>query len=108
MSIFFLLFIIFFVFVVVPLIRGVAAIYRARHAAREFFDQFRQSTSGTYTRPPKQEERKTKKKINPDDGEFVQFEDLPSDRDETATTYTEVTVEQQVVDVEWEDITTTK
>ena len=103
-----ILFVLLLVFVIVPLFKGVIAIMRARRSARRFFDQFRQAAGaqGAYGRrtPEEQPQPKHRKKINPDDGEFVAFEDLPADSSAEQTTFTSVEIEQQIVDVEWEDI----
>lgn len=106
MTTFFLLLLIFFV--IIPLVKSAAAIYRARKAARQFFDQLRQQASGGRSPEPEPQPQKPKKKINAEDGEFVQFEDLPADTVEYHETYTEITVEQQIVDAEWEDISNSK
>ena len=90
--------------------KGMLAIMRARRSARRFFDQFRQAAGASGgnrgNSSEHQPQPKPRKKINPEDGEFVTFEDLPADSDSTVytETYTEVRVEQQIVDVEWEDI----
>lgn len=89
------------------MVRGMIAIMRARRSARRFFDQFRQAAGAPGARQSKAAEKpqpKPRKKINPDDGEFVAFEDLPADSSSERTTYVSVEVEQQIVDVEWEDI----
>lgn len=102
MGTFLLLLLIFFV--IVPLVRGAVAVYRARRAARKFFDQFRNPGAESRSAAPEQPQPKAKK-INPEDGEFVAFEDLPvygsSEQESCAA---DVKPESQVVDVEWEDI----
>lgn len=105
-----LLFLLLIFFVVIPLFKSAVAIYRARRAARQFFDQFRQQAAGRRAPDPDPQPapQKSKKKIDPEDGEFVQFEDLPADGSEYSRAYTEVKVEQQIVDVEWEDLTASK
>ncbi len=104
----FLLILLFTFTVVIPLIRGMRAIYRARRAARQYFEQFRQAAAGTQSSYGNQASAKQqsarRKKINPDDGEFVQFEDLPADAPTVEKTQTTTIIEQQIVDVEWEDI----
>ncbi len=101
----FLLFILI-IFVVVPLLRGALAIYRARRAARNFFNQFRQAAGGKAQNRQPEPPKAKPKKINPEDGEFVSFEDLPAEEtsQETNVEYQSVTIEQQIIDVEWEDI----
>lgn len=102
-----ILLVLLIVFVIVPIFKGVIAIMRARRSARRFFDQFRQAAgapNGHQRKAPQQPQPKPRKKINPDDGEFVAFEDLPADTSAEHTTFVSVEVEQQIVDVEWEDI----
>ncbi len=108
------LFLLFVFFIVIPIIRVMITIWRARRQTRRFFDQFRNaagagSGSSSQTRQndaPRQP--KAKKKIDPTVGEYVAFEEIKSETTQTAggtagaKTYTEV--EQQIVDVEWEDI----
>lgn len=100
----FLFLILLLFFVIIPLIRGLIAIYRVRSGARRFFDQFRQTASSASRRESHAESEPVKKKINPDDGEFVAFEELPPDDSPNMESRTEITIEQQVVDIEWEDI----
>ncbi|MDE6367904.1 MAG: hypothetical protein K2K94_01540 [Muribaculaceae bacterium] len=95
------------IFVIWPMVRGMIAIARARRSARRFFEQFRQAAGapdGQQRNAPEQPQPKPRKKINPDDGEFVAFEDLPADTSTEPTTFASVEIEQQIVDVEWEDI----
>lgn len=98
--------ILIFVFVVIPLIRLAAAIWRAQRAAKSYINNFKKQTENYRKANSQQPEpQKKKKKIDPSDGEFVNFEELPSEAEATQsskTTYVEI--EQQVVDVEWEDI----
>ncbi len=105
MATFFLLLIIFFI--VIPLFRGVVAVYRARRAARRFFDQFKNASPGQQATRHHEQPQPRAKKINAEDGEFVSFEELPPDVSQSETSGRQtnaVVVEQQVVDVEWEDI----
>lgn len=95
-------------FVVIPLFRAGIAVYRARKAAKQFFNQFKQGAQSEYNRTygaePKRPAPK-RKKINAEDGEFVAFEDIPGDSPSgESAAETKVVVEQQIVDVEWEDI----
>ena len=48
--------------------------------------------------------RRTKKKIDPDVGEYVKFKEIPADPSAPRSETVNYTVEQQVVDVEWEEI----
>lgn len=103
-----LLLVILFVFVIWPMVKGLIAINRARRSARQFFNQFRQGAgdpNGGYRRAAEEQPRpKSRKKINPDDGEFVAFEDIPGDSSSQGSRNVKVEIEQQIVDVEWEDI----
>lgn len=101
MGTFLLLLILFFV--VMPLVRGMLALYRARRAARKYFEQFRRN-AGNQQQNTGPQPRKARKKINPEDGEFVSFEEIPGKNDSDNKKQTKVTVEQQIVDVEWEDL----
>lgn len=51
-----------------------------------------------------QQPRKTSKKIDPDVGEYVRFEEIKEPRTDTRTEQKPFTVEEQIVDVEWEDL----
>lgn len=101
MGTFLLLLILFFV--VWPLVKGILALYRARRAARKYFEQFRRN-AGPQQQKPGPQPPKARKKINPDDGEFVSFEEIPGKNNSDDKPRTKGTVEQQIVDVEWEDI----
>lgn len=110
MSFFLLLFIAFLVyFVAIPLWRVYSAVNRQRRAMRDFFGQARsgqqndRSRSG-FSRPSQQPRRK--KKIDPNIGEYVEFEEIESTTTtQTAEgTTTDYRRESQVTDVEWEDV----
>jgi hypothetical protein len=104
------LFLLFVFFIVIPVVRVVITIWRARRQTRRFFDQFRNATgTGASSQTGRKEaprQPKTKKKIDPSVGEYVAFEEIKTESTTTdrqnTTTYTEV--EQQIVDVDWEDI----
>lgn len=104
------LFLLFVFFIVIPVVRVVITIWRARRQTRRFFDQFRNATgAGASSQTGRKEaprQPKTKKKIDPTVGEYVAFEEIKTESTTTdrqnTTTYTEV--EQQIVDVDWEDI----
>lgn len=103
-----LLWLLLIFFVIIPLFKAGVAVYRARRAAKQFFNQFRHTAGhksnhdyGAETAYP----ARKRKKINAEDGEFVAFEDIPGDTtSEQPGAETKIVVEQQVVDVEWEDI----
>ena len=68
-------------------------------------------TQGYGSQPPKP--KRPKKKIDPDMGEYIRFEEINVETDQTVTddpatgtrrVDTSVKVEDQIVDVEWEDL----
>lgn len=97
-------------FVVIPIFRVGAAIYRARRQARQFFDNFGRNGAGAPADETAAAPKPKKKKIDPADGEYVQFEEIESTTtvdsktDSAGHTTTTVETEQQIVDIEWEDI----
>lgn len=97
-----LLLILFLLFVVVPLLRIGWAVYRLRRRAAEMFDsQFRQQE---YYGSRQQRRPERKKKIDPGVGEYVPFEELPSEPDSGRNHDVKFTPESQIEDVGWEDI----
>lgn len=78
--------------------------YRVRRKVRDLFGQFGQRPGDRAAGQPQPQPRKKRKKINPDDGEFVQYEDLPPSTGDSPAASVKVEIEQQIVDVEWEDI----
>lgn len=105
MSLILFLLLLFLVSVIVPIVRVAAAIARARQRAREMFGRFRDNTSDAARgkNHPRQNDTK-RKKINPEDGEFVKFQELPPEPPTQEQTQVTVEIEEQVEDVEWEDI----
>lgn len=111
MTTFLLLLLIFFV--IIPIVRTMVTILRARRSARQFFEQFTGNAhSGRQRRTeprhtPEPEYQPQQKKIDPDEGEFVAFEDLPAEPDRSSDdkpkTGTDI-IEPQIVDAEWEEI----
>lgn len=99
-----ILFLIFLLFFIIPIVKLLTAVYRARRNARRFYERFRSQAGSPFSEPQSQQPPRPRKKIDPADGEFVAFEDIPGDCEQQQTTYTEVKIEQQIVDVEWEDI----
>lgn len=97
-------------FVVLPIFRVGAAIYRARRQARQFFDSFGRNGAGAPADESAAATKPKKKKIDPSDGEYVAFEEIESTTtvdsktDKDGHTSTTVETEQQIVDIEWEDI----
>lgn len=119
MGFFGLLFLIFLIwFVIVPLLKIVGMVNKARRTFR--------NATGAYNRTPYEaspQERKggwstpapRRKRINADIGEYVKFQELEltaeeiKQRADGSTTYTRTTYsETRIEDAEWEDITTTK
>lgn len=104
---------IFAYYVLLPMIRGLMQFNRMRSNARDFFNSMNQQASGARSdsRQPQQPAPK-KKKIDPSVGEYVDYEEITVEQttvnattatDGTSST-TRIDVEQQIVDVEWEDI----
>lgn len=104
-------------FVILPLLRGAIAVYRAQRQAREMFNMFtgRGQSSGGHSNAGNRQadtaSRQKKKKIDPSVGEYVEFEEIhttatASSQSGRSTTTTEI--EQQIVDAEWEDIPNSK
>lgn len=115
----FLLFLLLF-FVVIPLIRGLWQLWRIRSAYRRaqqrMNDIFNGASSGprpTGGRTRTAQPSRKGKKIDPDVGEYVAFEEIRTQststtadgtaRTETKTTDT-VRVESQIEDADWEDL----
>lgn len=94
-------------FVIVPLVRIAIVVHRARKRVREVFGGMGGNAEASddnrhYNEPP----RKTKI-IDPSVGEYVAYEDIIVSSEETnkhSGTTTRYTIEQQIVDAEWEDI----
>lgn len=110
MSIFGIIFFLLFIFIILPfliiLIRTAFFVHRARKGIRDAFrgtnDAYGQNGGGQDAAAPRRS-----KKIDPNEGEYVAFEDITISATETSDDgrrYTEYTVEQQIVDAEWEDI----
>lgn len=107
--IFFLLFIFIILPVIVALIRTAFFVHRARKSVRDAFRGM-DNAYGTDSEQSDVTPRRSKK-IDPDEGEYVTFEDITVSSTETSDNgqrHTRYTVEQQIVDVEWEDIPDSK
>lgn len=105
---YFLLFL-FIVFVVIPIASALYKIWQLRMRVNDFVrDPFgtgrKDSQRRTATGP--QQPAPHRKKIDPSVGEYVAFTEIEVTETTTSqnNTTTNVRVEQQVVDVEWEDI----
>lgn len=110
------LLILFLVFVLPPIIRGIVAVHRFRRQTRDAFEAM--YGAGKQGRPDARRERKAgwsdsgrqkKKKINKDVGEYIAFEEITVEQTVSAETdgrgQATYEVEQQVSDAEWEEIT---
>lgn len=109
--------ILFIIFVVVPIVRGIWTVYKLRRQAREAFSRFAAAGQQQAPRRERPEQRKAgwqaaptaKKKISADEGEYIAYEEITvvsaeSQTVETDDGRTRIVEEQQIVDVEWEDI----
>ncbi len=111
MSFFGLIFFLLFIFIVLPVIvlltRTAFFVHRARKSVRDAFRGMDGSdNSGQNNAAPRRS-----KKIDPNEGEYVAFEDITMSTTETSDDgrrSTRYTVEQQIVDAEWEDIPDSK
>lgn len=114
MSIFGIIFFLLFIFIILPfliiLIRTAFFVHRARNGIRDAFrgtnDAYGQNGGGQDAAAPRRS-----KKIDPNEGEYVAFEDITISATETSDNrqqHTRYTVEQQIVDAEWEDIPDSK
>lgn len=66
------------------------------------------NTSANDNRPSGSGNQQRRKKIDPSVGEYVSFEEISATRTTSQDTQATYTVEQQVSDAEWEDITSEK
>lgn len=105
--IFFLLFIFIILPIIITLIRAAFFVHRARKSVRDAF----RGTGGTDNSGQNDTTPRRSKKIDPNEGEYVAFEDITISTTETSDDRrrsTRYTVEQQIVDAEWEDIPDSK
>ncbi|MDE6267656.1 MAG: DUF4834 family protein [Muribaculaceae bacterium] len=108
-----ILLILFAYYVILPVVRGLMQLNRMRSNARDFFNSMNQQAAGARSRDSQpQQPAPKKKKIDPSVGEYVDYEEITVEQttvNATTTTdgsssSTSIDVEQQIVDVEWEDI----
>lgn len=97
-------------------------IRKMRRQANDMFERFAQATGASSQQSPNASAAEKKhrkagwqraqhaKKITPDEGEYVEYEEVKISIDTTETdgrttteTHTEI-IDQQIVDVEWEDL----
>lgn len=110
MSLFFFLFIIFIVWCLLhPIIRVWTTVRQAQKQANDFFSAASGGTRQSGSRRKEnrsQQRRRPRKKIDPNVGEYVEFEEISVYS--STNTYQErevkFTPEQQIEDAEWEDI----
>lgn len=105
----FILLCFFIVFIVVPLLRAVLGVRRMRRDWQQRVDDFRRAAGFGPASAPADEPKAParKKKIDPDTGEYVAFEEIKAETTYTsASTETQASfrVEEQIEDVSWEDI----
>lgn len=94
-------------FVIIPLVRIAIAVHRARKRVREVFGGMGGSTDDVGNSRSDNEPPRKAKIIDPSVGEYVAYEDIIVSAEETnknSGTTTRYTIEQQIVDAEWEDI----
>lgn len=115
-----LLLILFIVFVIIPVVRLLWTVYKARRQARDFFNNYQRQAGEAYARQygggdsdsydrgrysePRRYRRRSGKKIGRDVGEYVSFEELPPQTDRCYVPPRHVAAEDQITDVEWEDV----
>ncbi len=122
MSFFGLLFLIFLGWIVYNVARIYLRVRAIRRQGQDIFNQFMggfgganpagSNPGGGQSPQPEPEPKRPAKKIDPDVGEYVRFEEITVTTEESSTLHadgtqtdtTRVTVEDQVVDVEWEDL----
>ncbi len=107
-----LLFSLFLVFIVIPIVRTLWTLFSAkrkfdnfrRQAQQAYEQQFGARNTSTHDNGSRTRQRTRGKKINADVGEYVSFEELPRQTDRCDLPPRQVVAEEQIVDVEWEDI----
>ena len=87
------------------------AVFRFRKQVRDMFEQAQNSSRSGFSQHKNREyaaPEKKKKKIDSDVGEYVAFEEIKVSETErhteTSGSKTEIKVESQIEDVEWEEI----
>lgn len=108
----FLLLAFLIVFIVIPVIRLIVAISRAKAQARSMFENMFGGAENTSSgagkgRRDNPATAPRRKKIDPEVGEYVEYEEIACNvttTDSDGSVKRETVVEQQIVDVEWEDL----
>lgn len=105
MGFFTILLILFLIFIVWPVVR---TSIRIRSVMRDMTDRARQAAGSGFRNPSSAGQKRKRKKIDPNVGEFVEFVEISTVRDELNTDNSGNTskfrTEQQIVDAEWVDI----
>ena len=117
-----IVFILLFIFIIWPIIRVAWTVHRLRSQARKAYEQMYQQATGQGDRPAGNRSRKAgwsrpdampAKKIHREDGEFVSFEEIKvasadyhtsSSSSTSSARYTNVKIEQQIEDADWEEV----
>lgn len=99
------LLLLFIIFIIIPLAQVLWKLYLLRRKVRRTFRDFSRAYGGGRgeARNSAPEPPVKKKKIEANVGEYVSFEEIEATVTQTDTEV-KYTVEEQVVDVEWEDI----
>lgn len=115
MSVLAFLFILFLIWIVPGLVRAFLLVYRVRKNARRVYEQMYGGMDGHQQEPPRRKggwsaPNPRRKKIDPGVGEYVRFQEVDttvgqhSAPSASGERHTEITVEQQVTDAEWEEL----
>lgn len=105
--IFFILLILFVWFILLPALKVYRAYSNLRKQARDFFGGNPRTDKQTPHGDPSRAPKPKRKKIDPNIGEYVEFEEITvstTSTSENGHTTTNYRRESQVTDVEWEDI----
>lgn len=111
------LLLLFIIFIVIPILRGVWAVYKLRRKAKNAFRQFEEQVrqqQEAYNRSNRQEysedvPKTKKKKIDSSQGEYVEWEEVKVSEHtletcSNAQSEVKIEKEQQITDAEWEEI----
>lgn len=112
--IFGLLLLFLFVFIIWPLLRAGLLVYKARKQMRDLFGGgARKGGARRQEQQPPQQPPRRRKKIDPNVGEYVEFEEIKTYTQSSGEVRTETSetgssgrtvTEEQIEDAEWEDI----
>jgi hypothetical protein len=101
-----ILFILFVYFIVFPLFRVGKFVYKTRKQMKGFYNAQNGNAGSNKARGQQQQPRQTEKKIDPNVGEYVEFEELADNPAQTQanTSHTNYAPSSPIEDAEWEDI----